>query len=91
MYLSQMIVNFNGSGRKRLICVQTVRFNCRVPILAAVRIQLQRLTVKRSNSVLGSKLAWASKDKRFWMGLYLGFSIGGSIYLGTFGFRLLGL
>jgi hypothetical protein len=49
------------------------------------------LTAKRSNSVLGNKLAWASKDKRFWMGLYLGFTIGGSIYLGIFGFRLLGL
>jgi hypothetical protein len=91
MSFRKMVIGFTGSGRKRLVYVQTVRFICRVRIRDTVRPLQRPSTAKGRNMVLGRKLAWASKDKRFWMGLYLGFTIGGGLYLGTFGFKLLGL
>lgn len=39
--------------------------------------------------VLGKRLNWASKDNRFWMGLYLGLTVGGGLYLGMLGFKML--
>ena len=40
--------------------------------------------------VLGKRLTWASKDNRFWMGLSLGLTVGGCLYLGLLGLKMFG-
>lgn len=40
--------------------------------------------------VLGKRLAWASKDNRFWMGLYCGLIVGIGMFLWMLAFKAFG-
>lgn len=40
--------------------------------------------------VRGKRISWASKDNRFWMGLYLGLSFSAGMLLVTIGSKVFG-